>query len=133
MERTLRGVPGNAAVSATGEGLGPEEHWTAILEGGASWNAWRRQRPGLTPDLSGRRLGQERTTLDEPFDYWLTEVDLQGARLVGSNLVDGCFRNSRFDGADMTNAVLRRADLGGASLRGAVLVGADFRNASLGG
>lgn len=98
-----------------------EEQVERLLKGVESWNAWRKQNPGVELNLSFADLsfadlrGADLTAADlEEAD--LEEADLREATLLGVNL-------------SYTN--LRRADLRGASLYGADLHEADLDEADL--
>jgi len=64
----------------------------------------------------------------------LTDTQLQGAHLMGSDLAGAMLRDAqlqgaRLMGADLRGACLRGADLTGARMDGADLTGADVRGA----
>jgi len=79
-----------------------QRHVDILLRLGVeTWNTWRKEEPGIRPDL--------------------TEANLSGANLSGANLF----------GADLHDADLSGADLSGANLSGADLSGANLFKANL--
>ena len=79
------------------------EHLERLKEGVIAWNLWRKESPGIHPDLR--------------------DADLRSADLRGSNLAN----------ADLHRAILAKAKLSNADLRGADLRGVDFSGARLDG
>ncbi len=88
-----------------------DEHYRKLKEGIETWNQWRRDNPGVRPDLSEARL------------IW---ADLRDANLRGGDLRDVNLSSGDLRGADLTWADLRGADLTWADLRGADLRRADL-------
>jgi uncharacterized protein YjbI with pentapeptide repeats len=82
-----------------------DEHVAILKKGVDAWNAWRRENPGIRPDLSKADFsGRD-----------LRNANLGGARLIGTDL----------DNADLSGACLIDTDLDTANLSHAVLVGAE--------
>ncbi len=108
------------------------EHLAALAQGVAAFNQWRREHPGLTPDLSGPELGP---LLAPQGPLWdpkgrrpdLSGIDLRGAVLNQADLRGALLSAADLDGAHLLGADLRETTLVGASLRGALLGGADLR------
>jgi len=127
----------------------------AILKTGKveNWNRWRKENPGITPDLSGAYLQGEflqganlrETDLRETDlqEADLREIDLQGAFLQrailretdlrGTNLQEANLREANLQSANLQEADLQGANLREADLRGANLREADLRGAYLQG
>ena len=82
-----------------------------LKEGAQIWNAWRAERSGSVPDLSGGRL---------------RGLDLRDADLSGTDLSQADLR-----GADLSGANLEGANLKGANLFKALINGADLNRADL--
>jgi hypothetical protein len=81
-----------------------------------SWNRWRRENPGIRPNLRGIVL-QAR---------FLASINLRDAFLTKSDL-----RRADLEGADLRGARLAGADVSLANLAAAKCEGADFSGASL--
>ncbi|MGO9229962.1 MAG: toll/interleukin-1 receptor domain-containing protein [Bryobacteraceae bacterium] len=79
-----------------------QEHLAILAKGVEAWNAWRRENPCVTPDLSGTHLNAPRA-----------------------------FSDSGRAGADLVGADLSRANLSNANLFGALLSGANLCGANL--
>ena len=121
--------------------MGDAEQAARLRSRTQSWNAWRRDNPGLRPDLSGENLqcvtldrvdlqgaNLEGADLTHAFCHEanLCDANLAGAALVGTNLCLARLRNARLSGADLHRANFDRADLTGADLSGANLERALF-------
>jgi uncharacterized protein YjbI with pentapeptide repeats len=104
------------------------DHLKMLQQGVYAWNAWRKEKPDITPNLSRADLRQ----VD------LCRADLTGADLRGARLDAAKLRDANLCGADLTEAQLNETDLCGADLReahlsNAPLMGADLSDADLGG
>jgi uncharacterized protein YjbI with pentapeptide repeats len=88
------------------------DHVTRLKEGSYAWNQWRKQNPNVRPDLS--------------------EADLLGTYLRGTNLNEADLRSADFSGADLRGANLTQANLLGTNLNEAKLAGTKFTLACLG-
>jgi uncharacterized protein YjbI with pentapeptide repeats len=95
-----------------------ETHLTALKQGAASWNVWRRERAIARPDLSQAGL----RGLD------LSETDLSGADLRQADLRGAILSRGKLIGADLAGANVFKAVFDGADLSGANLIGAQFLN-----
>lgn len=85
-----------------------------LLHGGVDeWNSWRRQNPGVVPNLAKADL---------------LKADLAGADGTGANLYRANLRNANLLGANLQGVNLREADLTGAQIGFTV-----FGNANLAG
>lgn len=97
------------------------QHVAKLEEGARAWNAWRRQNPGVAPQLSDLSLSvghiQFGSVQGGPID--LSQADLRRAALGHATLVD----------ADLTGAALVEADLSYARMTRAHLRGADLSHA----
>jgi TIR domain/Pentapeptide repeats (8 copies) len=95
------------------------------------WNRWRKECPGVTPqldraDLSGENLAEANLVGADLRQANLSAADLQGADLGTADL-----RGADLIGSSLSEVNLVRANLSDADLRGASLVGANLREASL--
>jgi Pentapeptide repeats (8 copies) len=86
----------------------PAEKWPGV----DAWNAWRRENPGIKPDLKGADISGAN----------LSAADLSGLDLSGANL-----RGANLSKADLSSACLREAALEMANLSGVDLTGAPPR------
>jgi uncharacterized protein YjbI with pentapeptide repeats len=82
------------------------DHINKLMEGAASWNAWRDRNPTLRPDLSGANLT----------DLSLGYGNLSGADLSGADLSKAVLFNCALFEANLTGANLHWAYLGGSIL-----------------
>ena len=80
----------------------PDEDQIAIImeDGVHRWNAWRKENPGVSPDLEGIELPQT----------FLNEVNFRNANLKGAHLAGASLRHADFSGANLKGANLHRAD-----------------------
>lgn len=76
----------------------------------SEWNQWRKENPGIIPDL---------------FEARLSDANLEGADLNNAILTYATFSR-----ANLSNAILNKANLSGVSLRWADLIGATIHGAS---
>jgi uncharacterized protein YjbI with pentapeptide repeats len=133
--------------------MGDAEQAARLRSGVQAWNAWRRDNPGLRPDLSGEHL--EVLALDHVdleganlegahltdtscYDGNLCDANLVGAELVGTNFCRARLRNARLMGADLhranfDDADLTNADLSGANLERTLFVGTTVSKARFSG
>ncbi|MFC1887167.1 pentapeptide repeat-containing protein [Thermodesulfobacteriota bacterium] len=93
------------------------EHYDKLRKGVVAWNKWRKENPGIKPDL-------ERAVL--------SKVNLQKANLRKANLMGVDFTGTNLQKASLTGANLQKAFLPGVNLQEADLVEADLQNADLG-
>jgi uncharacterized protein YjbI with pentapeptide repeats len=110
--------------------LANPEHLAKLQEGVEEWNDWRKQNPGVKPDLCEEYLP---TNLD---DVDFRETELRSARLGGAylnsaDLSRADLRGASLNGASLSKAHLTRADLSGAQVREADLFGANLYEANL--
>ncbi len=85
------------------------QHLDKLQEGVEAWNQWRRENPGIRPNLREADLSR-----------W----DLGGANLSGAHLGEVNLFSSNLSGSDLRRANLVGVDLGEADLNGADLTGA---------
>lgn len=108
-----------------------------ILKGGSvAWNAWRRENPKASVDLSGADLSGlnlQNILLRPPPGGTsnMAKVTMVSTWLDHSQLREVSLRDANLKGANLENADLTGADLGGANLNGANLIEADLTNANL--
>lgn len=88
-----------------------KDHLKILEQGVEAWNAWRREYPNVTPDLT---------------EAYLRKAALAGANLTGANLTEAYLRK-----AVLTRANLAKANLSWANLRRAILIEADLSGAKL--
>jgi curved DNA-binding protein CbpA len=119
-------------------------HLDKLRAGAVAWNAWRRDNPGIVPDLNGLEVSASELQFGAvqggPVDFSRTELNhavlvhatlidanLAGAALVDANLSDSRLNNADLRGADLRSAKFEGADLTDARLDGAFVCGADLR------
>ena len=117
------------------------EHLEILRSGVHPWNVWRRQNPGVTPDLSAANLAGLDLSGADLSRAVLGIADLRGTNLTKATLQSAELGSADLDGAILTHANLRlasmgnarlpHADLEGASLSGAMLFMADLSHANL--
>lgn len=121
-------------------------HLDKIRAGAPVWNKWRRDNPGVVPDLNGLRISASELQFGAvqggPVDFsraelcqavlvhaTLIEANLAGAMLIKADLSYGRLNKADLRGADLRGAKLGYADLTEARLDGAFVCGADLRHA----
>jgi uncharacterized protein YjbI with pentapeptide repeats len=117
------------------------DHLKIIKQGPDVWNRWRKENPGIEPDLA--RADLSRLELNE---IDLNETDLRktmiqnttfrGATLIkadlrGSNLQRASFNLADLSEANLSEAVLRESDFSEAILKRTYLIRADLVGAEL--
>jgi uncharacterized protein YjbI with pentapeptide repeats len=130
-----------------------QQHVDVLKRGAKAWNAWRKARSRVRPDLSGeqfRRIdlsdinlkGANLSSCDFTYTFLtdadLSEADLTDARLIETNLVradlsHANLQSAMLHGANLRDAKLSHATLVDAYLGGASLVTTDLRGANLTG
>jgi len=106
--------------------MADKEHLKIIRQGVAAWNKWRKNNPGLIPDLTQARLVKADLTKAN-----LSHAHLLWANLFGANLTKANLQGANLTGADLSEARLYEADLSGADLTRARLIETDLCNATL--
>ncbi len=101
--------------------MADQEYVLRLNQGIDAWNAWKKQYPDVTPDLSGADLSGMN----------LFRIDLSGADLREADLSDSFLIWANLRGADLRWANLSQAKLGGANLTEAILFRADLSGADL--
>ena len=129
------------------------EHLSELSRGGKAWNAWRRQNPGINPDLSRASLKEAGradlrsegnpiliAAIEEMHENFLdlsgadlSNVTWFGARLSNSRLVGANLAGADLSDADLTYAQLQQASFVCATLEGADLAEADLTGCDLTG
>jgi hypothetical protein len=104
-----------------------DEHVAMLKQGGAAWNAWRRDHPTVRPDFSGVDL--RGVNLNPANEMGASGADLRGADFSGADLRGAGLLLANFGGADLSRVNLSGAEacvanFSNADLRDAVLVGA---------
>lgn len=124
------------------------QHLAVLKQGVGVWNGWRKDNPGVRPDLSGADLpganlhgaDLSHTSLNdaEVSGAILVVTNLSGANLSGTNLSGASLNGAELSGAilvvtNLSSANLSGANLSNAHLSRAILNGADLSRASLRG
>jgi hypothetical protein len=86
-----------------------EEHLAILKKGVVIWNKWRKENPGIRPDLRGADL-----RLSDLFRANLRKTYLVGTNLFGANLIGADLRKADLRGADFSEAQFLAAKLAGA-------------------
>ena len=113
-----------------------KKHFLKLKEGVGAWNQWRKENPGLEPDLQSVNLSDaqlqnadlSRTQLQRAF---LARAQLQGANLPYAQLQGAQLFEAQLQGAHLYSAQLQGAYLNGAQLQGASLYSAELQGANL--
>lgn len=139
----MRTVTQGTAGGGNCMGMADPRHLALLRRGVGEWNAWRRAKPTVQPDLRGADLTEadlRGANLSGSNLSWanlsladLSGADLRGAGLYDANLGAATLSRARLTEADLSRAYLREANLTGADLRGATLLGADLWAAQLSG
>jgi uncharacterized protein YjbI with pentapeptide repeats len=133
-----------------------DEHNGIFAQGKENWNTWRRDNPGIKPDLAGLDISETCVSGFNLSEMDLTgadlyqtdlsstnmkltllaEADLSGSKLMNTDLYKCNFKGAFLTEADLTGSYagavdFRTADLRGANFEGANLTEADFRGANL--
>ena len=124
------------------------EHVSLIKKGAAIWNQWRKDNPGVQPDLyaanlkglicTGMDLSRALLSVAILNKANFSGANLRQANLSSANLTEAVLSRALLQGADCRGTNLSRVDLCGAvltdvDLRSALLVGANFRETDLRG
>jgi uncharacterized protein YjbI with pentapeptide repeats len=114
------------------------EHLAILSKGVTAWNAWRRTRPKIDPDLSEANLEGKNLAGAN-----LSRTDLERAVLIRANLESADLSEANLSAANLNEANLLKANLRSARLRKAsvrnvkltrtVVDGTDFADANLSG
>jgi uncharacterized protein YjbI with pentapeptide repeats len=103
-------------------------HLRQLNKGAASWNAWRKKKPDIRPDLSEAPLLRRR----DLYGANLREADLRSADLSGAYVVGADLGGADLSSADLSNADVSHSNLGHANLNHANLMYANLTAAKLG-
>jgi curved DNA-binding protein CbpA len=110
-------------------------HLNKLRAGAVAWNAWRRENPGIVPDLNGLEVSASELQFGSvqggPADF--SRAELNHAVLVHATLIDANLAGASLVDADLSDSRLNNADLRGADLRSAKFAGADLTGARLDG
>jgi uncharacterized protein YjbI with pentapeptide repeats len=124
-----------------------QEHLEVLLAGVKTWNKWRRQNPGIRPDLSGEDPTDDfaadirlitSAVLNEVMPGQVQPDSSDSGPLTGMILTDVDFRDADLTAAKLNQAVMISSRLDGATLEdadlsGAVLTSARLKRANLSG
>jgi hypothetical protein len=106
----------------------------ALLKQGVdAWNNWRKENPGVNPNLSGAALSGTNLRGAYLRGAYLREANLSGVDLRGANLREANLRGANLCRANLREANLCRANLREANLTEATLTMAVFLEANLTG
>jgi hypothetical protein len=101
-----------------------DKHLELLRQGELAWNQWRRENPGVTPDLRRAELqGSQLAHCD------LSGADLQEARFAWADLRSASFRSADLRGVKINDARAPYADFTDSQLQKSYLWGSDFREA----
>jgi uncharacterized protein YjbI with pentapeptide repeats len=103
-----------------------EGHVALIKQGVKVWNKWREENPDIMPDLNSAILSDANL-----IGVDLSNVDLNGAHFISTNLRYASFRFANLDCANLRNASLKGTNFRRASLKGANLSYANLECATL--
>ena len=109
--------------------MADDQYLDLMRQGAAAWNAWRREHPGVVPDLS--QLPLDPQSLPGLVDAESGRVDLRDLDLSNCQLTLVRMQDLDLSGATLSGANLRRARLKRIDLSGAVLASATLANAML--
>jgi uncharacterized protein YjbI with pentapeptide repeats len=95
------------------------------------WNEWHQAAGNdlldlSDTDLSAREFPYMSRSVDDPYDGYLSGIDLSHTDLSGSRLVDLCIMDADFSFANLQGTLLCGSRLVRVKLRGANLYGADL-------
>ena len=108
-------------------------HIDILYEGVAAWNEWRRENPGVRPELAGEDLSEMDLTGINLGEADLTDAELFQTDLSDANLKMAVLEKADLSGADLSRGALYKTNLKDACLIEANLTGADLRAADLRG
>ncbi len=118
-----------------------KEHLDILKQSVETWNRWRKDNPGVRPDLSEAELemsglwGADLRNADlrnaDLRKAFLSDANLSGAVLGLAKLAESDLSNANLQEADLTEADLEKADLERADLQKANLQGARLRDTNL--
>ena len=97
----------------------------------AAWNAYRKENPYWTPNLSGVNLSDANLSDANLSDANLIYANLSDANLSDANLSDANLIYAKLSNAKLSNANLSNANLSSANLSNAYLIYAKLSNAKL--
>jgi uncharacterized protein YjbI with pentapeptide repeats len=106
--------------------MGHPEHLSTLKFGSSVWNQWRKENPGVVPDLRGAHFKEGRFSRAN-----LSGADLSLAYFGRADLTGADLRNANLSEASLRRANFAKADLGRANLTGADLTRSDFFGATL--
>ncbi len=119
----------------------PEQLALLTEKGIDAWNAWRREKPRVSVDLTGANLADTHLTgIDlcranlkgaDIAHAWLAEADLRGANLSKVEARDANFMEANLEKATLRGATLAGAFMAKARLPGANLTGSNLNKANL--
>ncbi len=98
--------------------MADQQQLDLLRQGVKDWNAWRKQHPGIRPDLRGADL---------------REANLREANLREANLSGASLKEADLSLANLSLADLSRADLSDAKLHSAILDATNLSDANLSG
>ncbi len=118
-----------------------KQHLSLIKQGKNTWNAWRKDNPGVIPQLRSAELTDFNLSGYDLHDAYLRKAHLKGAclencklreaNLSGAHLEGALLRKADMSGVNLRASHLKEADLSHADLKSAILVGTDLRKAIL--
>lgn len=122
---------------------GDHEQLKILNKGTGTWNKWRDDHPGITPDLRGADLSEAKLISADLHDALLDNADmkeavldwanLEGASLQHAMLKEATFNGARMMRADFSWADMKEVSLHGQLLRNTIFSGTNLREADLSG
>jgi uncharacterized protein YjbI with pentapeptide repeats len=93
------------------------EHLAILKQGVEHWNKWRKEHPGVLPDLDSANLWEAKLRFADLGGARLSKAYLRMASLIGARLANANFQGADLCGAKLIMADLSEADLSSADLR----------------
>lgn len=107
------------------------EHLAKLKEGVEVWNSWRREHPGINPDLEEVNLGRADQSQVKLRGVNFKRTNLSKANLVGVDLHAANLTHASLSYANISRSYLREARLGNTNLNNAMLNYANLTYANL--
>ncbi len=102
------------------------EHLTILEQGVKVWNEWRRQYPGIMPDLDGYNMSGAILNEINFFGADLSNVELNGADLTHADIRHAFINNANLNHANLSEATLATSQISETALAQANLRDADL-------
>jgi uncharacterized protein YjbI with pentapeptide repeats len=109
------------------------EQLELLKRGATEWNKWRKEHPGVAPDLSSANLREARLRGSNLRGANMVGVTLYGADLENASLDDANLRGAELNFADLSLAQMWNTDFSDAELRFVNMTRSDVRGANFEG